>query len=62
MLTLRFVVAGGLGLSNSEIKEICAMAAKYKMPQTINGNLNKLLKDSAKTGEILKLIKPFIKK
>lgn len=49
-------------MRNSEIKEICAMAAKYKTPQTINGNLNKLLKDSAKTGEILKLIKPFIKK
>ena len=51
-----------LGLSKNEIKEICAMVAKYKTTQTINNNLNKLLKDSVKTGEILKIIKPFINK
>ena len=51
-----------LGLSKNEIKEICAMVAKYKTTQTINSNLNKLLKDSSKTGEILKLIKQFINK
>lgn len=49
-----------LELNTNEIKEICAMVAKYKTTQTINSNLNKLLKDSAKTGEVLKLIKPFI--
>lgn len=51
-----------LELSSNEIKEICAMVAKYKTMQAINSNLNKLLKDSAKTGEILKLIKPYINK
>lgn len=51
-----------LGLNSNEIIEICAMVAKYKTMQAINSNLNKLLKDSAKTGEILKLIKPYINK
>ena len=49
-------------LSESEINEIVAMVKKYKTTQTINGNLNKLFKNSAKAGTILKLIKPFIKK
>ncbi len=49
-------------LSESEIKEIVTMVKKYKTTQTINGNLNKLFKDSAKAGAILKLVKPFIKK
>ncbi len=49
-------------LSESEIKEIVTMVKKYKTTQTINGNLNKLFKDSTKAGTILKLIKPFIKK
>ncbi|MDE7167907.1 MAG: hypothetical protein K2O28_03555 [Clostridia bacterium] len=51
-----------LGLNKNEIKEICVMVAKYKTTQAINSNLNKLLKDSTKTGEIFKLIKPFINK
>lgn len=51
-----------LKLSENEIKEIIAMVKKYKKTQTINDYLNKLLKDSAKAGEILKIIKPFIKK
>ena len=49
-------------LSESEIKEIFSMVKKYKTTQTINGNLNKLFKDSTKAGTILKLVKPFIKK
>lgn len=49
-------------LDDNEVKEIIAMVKKYKTTQTINGNLNKLLKDSAKAGAILKIIKPFIKK
>lgn len=48
-------------LNESEINEIVAMVKKYKTTQTINGNLNKLFKDSSKAGAILKLIKPFIK-
>lgn len=48
-------------LSDAELKEIIAMVKKYKTTQTINGYLNKLLKDSAKTGIILKIIKPYIK-
>lgn len=49
-------------LSDDEIKEIVAMVKKYKTTQAINGNLNKLFKDSTKAGSILKLVKPFIKK
>ncbi len=49
-------------LSESEIKEIISMVKKYKTTQTINGNLNKLFKDSTKAGTILKLVRPFIKK
>lgn len=49
-------------LNVNEIKEIVAMVKKYKTTQTINGNLNKLFKDSTKAGAILKIIKPFIKK
>lgn len=48
-------------LSDNEIKEIVTMVKKYKTTQTINGNLNKLFKDSTKAGAILKLVKPFIK-
>jgi len=51
-----------VALSESEIQEIATIVSKYKSTQTINGYLNKLLKDSAKTGIVLKLIKPFIKK
>lgn len=50
-----------LALTDKEIKEISAIATKYKTTTAINNNLNKLLKDSTKTGEILKLIKPFLK-
>lgn len=49
-------------LSKNEIKEVISIVNKYKSPQAINGNLNKLFKDSTKTGTILKIIKPFIKK
>lgn len=52
----------GIQLSESEITQILAMVKKYKTTQTINGNLNKLFKDSAKAGTILKLVKQFIKK
>lgn len=48
-------------LNDNEIKEIIAMVKKYKTTQTINGYLNKLLKDSTKAGAILKTIRPFIK-
>lgn len=51
-----------LQLSDKDIKTIAEMVSKYKTTTTINSNLNKLLKDSAKAGEILKIIKPFIKK
>lgn len=51
-----------LKLSDNEVKGIIAMVKKYKTTQTINGYLNKLLKDSSKAGVILKTIKPFIKK
>ena len=52
----------GIQLSENEIVQIIAMVKKYKTTQTINGNLNKLFKDSTKAGTILKLVKPFIKK
>lgn len=51
-----------LQLSDKDIKAIAEMVFKYKTTTTINSNLNKLLKDSAKAGEVLKIIKPFIKK
>ena len=50
-----------LGLADNEIQKIVEMAAKYKTINSINSNLNKLFKDSSKTGEILKLIKPLLK-
>ena len=56
------LIQSNVQLSESEIREIVAMVKKYKTTQTINGNLNKLFKDSTKAGTILKLIKPFIKK
>ena len=49
-------------LNEDEVKEIIVMVNKYKTTQTINGYLNKLFKDSAKAGTVLKVIKPFIKK
>lgn len=49
-------------LSADDIKEIVEMVNKYKTVQTVNGNLNKLFKDSTKAGAILKIVKPFIKK
>lgn len=51
-----------ISLTANETKEITAMVKKYKTIQTINSNLNKLLKDSTKSGAILKIVKPFIKK
>lgn len=51
-----------LSLPENELIEVINVVTKYKTTQTINSNLNKLLKDSSKTGEILKIVKPYIKK
>ena len=51
-----------ISLTTNEIREIIAMVKEYKTTQTINSNLNKSLKDSTKSGAILKIVKPFIKK
>lgn len=49
-------------LTQNEISKIVGYVSKYKTSTTINNNLNKLFKDSTKSGEVLKLIKPYIKK
>lgn len=49
-------------LNEEDFKAVVDMALKYKTVQTINGNLNKLFKGSTRAGEVLKVIKPFIKK
>ncbi len=49
-------------LTKEEIQQVIAMVAKYKTTQTINGYLNKMFKDSTKAGNVLKIIKPYIKK
>lgn len=49
-------------LSESEIKQVLELVKKYKTVQTINSNLNKMFKDSKKSGAVLKIVKPYIKK
>ena len=49
-------------LSDEEIAQLAQIVVKYKTKATVNNHINKLLKDSAKSGTILKIIKPFIKK
>lgn len=49
-------------LDNAEIREIAQIVNKYKATITVNNHINKLLKDSAKAGEVLKIVKPFMKK
>ena len=49
-------------LNDSETDKIVKMVLKYKTTQTINGNINKLLKDSTKAGCVMKVVKPFINK
>ncbi len=49
-------------LTESEIEEIKKIVLKYKTAQTVNGNLNKLFKDSTRAGSVFKIVKPFIKK
>ena len=49
-------------LTAEEIAQLAQIVVKYKTKATVNNHINKLLKDSAKSGTILKIIKPFIKK
>lgn len=49
-------------LGVGEIREIAQIVNKYKATITVNNHINKLLKDSAKAGEVLKIVKPFMKK
>lgn len=52
----------GIHLGVGEIREIAQIVNKYKATITVNNHINKLLKDSAKAGEVLKIVKPFMKK
>lgn len=52
----------GIQLGDDEIREITQIVSKYKATITVNNHINKLLKDSAKAGEVLKIVKPFMKK
>ncbi len=52
----------GIQLDVGEIREIAQIVNKYKATNTVNNHINKLLKDSAKAGEVLKIVKPFMKK
>ncbi len=52
----------GIAVTEHEIDEIAKLVGKYKSMQTINNHINKLLKDSAKSGALLKVVKPFVKK
>ena len=52
----------GIQLGVGEIREIAQIVNKYKATITVNNHINKLLKDSAKAGEVLKTVKPFMKK
>lgn len=52
----------GIQLGVGEIREIAQIVNKYKATITVNNHINKLLKDSAKAGEVLKIVKPFMKK
>lgn len=52
----------GIQLGVGEICEIAQIVSKYKATITVNNHINKLLKDSAKAGDVLKIVKPFMKK
>ena len=52
----------GIQLGVGEIREIAQIVNKYKATITVNNHINKLLKDSAKAGEVLKIVKPFMKR
>lgn len=52
----------GIQLGVGEIREIGQIVNKYKATITVNNHINKLLKDSAKAGEVLKIVKPFMKR
>lgn len=52
----------GIQLGVGEIREIAQIVNKFKATITVNNHINKLLKDSAKAGEVLKIVKPFMKK
>lgn len=52
----------GIQLDVGEIREIAQIVNKYKATITVNNHINKLLKDSAKAGGVLKIVKPFMKK
>ena len=52
----------GIQLGVGEIREIAQIVNKYKATITVNNHINKLLKDSTKAGEVLKIVKPFMKK
>lgn len=52
----------GIQLGVGEIREIAQIVNKYKATNTVNNHINKLLKDSAKAGGVLKIVKPFMKK
>lgn len=52
----------GIQLGVGEIREIAQIVNKYKATITVNNHINKLLKDSAKAGDVLKIVKPFMKK
>lgn len=52
----------GIQLGVGEIREIAQIVSKYKATITVNNHINKLLKDSAKAGDVLKIVKPFMKK
>lgn len=52
----------GIQLGDDEIREIAQIVNKFKATITVNNHINKLLKDSAKAGDVLKIVKPFMKK
>lgn len=52
----------GIQLGVGEIREIAQIVNKFKATITVNNHINKLLKDSAKAGDVLKIVKPFMKK
>ena len=56
------LAVSGIQLGVGEIREIAQIVNKYKATITVNNHINKLLKDSAKAGEVLKIVKPFMKR
>lgn len=51
-----------LGLTQTQIQEIVSLVESGKTKQVLNSELNSLLKDSKKSGKILKIIKSISKK